>query len=86
MGVLLAFLFDILSEVGNVSNSPSVNLKKWIPSLKKQSFAFIACLKPHIQSIATNTVDVYHSSKRSIAPLVFKVQKLADPYIQVSPS
>ncbi|VVA28294.1 PREDICTED: myosin heavy [Prunus dulcis] len=55
---------------------------KWIPSLKKQSFAFIACLKPHIQSIATNTVDVYHSSKSSIAPLVFKVQKLADPYIQ----
>ncbi|KAH0993442.1 hypothetical protein GBA52_004925 [Prunus armeniaca] len=55
---------------------------KWIPSLKKQSFAFIAYLKPHIQSVATNTVDVYHSSKSSIAPLVFKVQKLADPYIQ----
>ncbi|ONI27299.1 hypothetical protein PRUPE_1G078300 [Prunus persica] len=81
LGIEKALEIKTQVEVWAELNIESIRTK-WIPSLKKQSFAFIACLKPHIQSIATNTVDVYHSSKRSIAPLVFKVQKLADPYIQ----
>ncbi|XP_034199471.1 uncharacterized protein LOC117614692 isoform X1 [Prunus dulcis] len=81
LGIEKALEMKTQVEVWAELNIESIRTK-WIPSLKKQSFAFIACLKPHIQSIATNTVDVYHSSKSSIAPLVFKVQKLADPYIQ----
>ncbi|PQM37715.1 hypothetical protein Pyn_22390 [Prunus yedoensis var. nudiflora] len=83
LGIEKALEMKTQVEVWAELNIESIRTK-WIPSLKKQSFAFIAYLKPHIQSVATNTVDVYHSSKSSIAPLVFKVQKLADPYIQVA--
>lgn len=57
---------------------------KWIPGLKKQSLEIIAHLEPNIQLLAAKTVDVYHSSKSSVAPIVFKAQEMADPHIQVA--
>ncbi|PQQ20087.1 uncharacterized protein Pyn_02062 [Prunus yedoensis var. nudiflora] len=81
LGIEKALEMKTQVEVWAELNIESIRTK-WIPSLKKQSFAFIAYLRPHIQSVATNTVDVYHSSKSSIAPLVFKeAKKFTNPYI-----
>ncbi|XP_040374780.1 uncharacterized protein LOC112196016 isoform X2 [Rosa chinensis] len=57
--------------------------KKWIPGLKKQSLEIVAYLDPNIQLLTAKTVDIYHSSKSSVAPFVFKAQEMANPHIQV---
>lgn len=71
--------FDSLSDIFFY-----LNLKELIPPLKKQSLEIVAYLEPNIQVLTAKTVDIYHSSKSSVVPFVFKVQEMADPHIQVS--
>ncbi|XP_061991982.1 uncharacterized protein LOC133710028 [Rosa rugosa] len=56
----------------------------WIPGLKKQSLEIVAYLEPNIQLVTAKTVDIYHASKSSVAPFVFKAQEMANPHIQVA--
>ncbi|KAL3498199.1 hypothetical protein ACH5RR_040931 [Cinchona calisaya] len=59
------------------------NIKtKWIPAIKEQWLILATNVEPHVHSISKKTLEVYEESKTAIAPLVIKVQELADPYFQ----
>nr|XP_011463543.1 PREDICTED: uncharacterized protein LOC101300049 [Fragaria vesca subsp. vesca] len=73
---------------GQVKSSAQLSIEtikyELIPALKKQSLEIVAYLEPNIQVLTAKTVDIYHSSKSSVVPFVFKVQEMADPHIQVA--
>ncbi|KAK7853096.1 hypothetical protein CFP56_036851 [Quercus suber] len=49
----------------------------------EQWLTFVTSLEPHIHSLTAEMFEAYHASKSSVVPHVIKVQKMADPYIQV---
>ncbi|KAF9612469.1 hypothetical protein IFM89_000217 [Coptis chinensis] len=55
---------------------------RWIPAIQEQWVAFKLYAEPHLQSVATKTVEVYDTTKSTIMPHVVRVQELADPYFQ----
>ncbi|KAI3913525.1 hypothetical protein MKW92_030777 [Papaver armeniacum] len=56
--------------------------KKLVPALKEQWVTVTTYAEPHVQTLTTKTVEVYESSKKTIAPHVEKAQKIVDPYLQ----
>ncbi|WOK96344.1 hypothetical protein Cni_G05051 [Canna indica] len=57
---------------------------KWIPAIKEQWVILATNAEPYVQTLSTKTVEVYHTSKDTIATHVVKVQEMADPYVQVA--
>ncbi|POO03897.1 myosin heavy chain-like protein [Trema orientale] len=55
---------------------------KVIPSIKEQWLVIRTSAEPHLQSISTKTIEVYETSKSTLAPHVSKVQEFVDPYFQ----
>lgn len=59
-------------------------LKKYIPAIKEQWVVVKESVEPHVKSLSTKTVEVYETSKSTLAPHVLKAQEVVDPYFQVS--
>ncbi|KAM7477858.1 hypothetical protein LguiA_026071 [Lonicera macranthoides] len=55
---------------------------KGIPVMKEYWGAFVSNIEPTMQSLTTNTVYVYHSSKSIMGPYFIRIQKIVDPYFQ----
>lgn len=58
-------------------------LQKWIPLIKYQLLEVKISIEPHMLSLKTKTIEVYETSKSTLAPHIVKVQEVADPYFQV---
>lgn len=58
-------------------------MKRWVPAVKERWVILVTSAEPYVQQVSTKTMEVYETSKNTIAPHVEKVQKVADPYLQV---
>ncbi|XP_040374779.1 uncharacterized protein LOC112196016 isoform X1 [Rosa chinensis] len=84
LDVAIEKALEMKAQVNILAQLSTETIKsKWIPGLKKQSLEIVAYLDPNIQLLTAKTVDIYHSSKSSVAPFVFKAQEMANPHIQV---
>ncbi|KAJ8480596.1 hypothetical protein OPV22_024323 [Ensete ventricosum] len=57
---------------------------KWVPAIKERWVIFVNNAEPYVQIVYTKTVEVYHTSKSTIATYVIEVLELADPYFQLT--
>ncbi|XP_034198662.1 uncharacterized protein LOC117614085 isoform X1 [Prunus dulcis] len=55
---------------------------KWIPAIKEQWLVVKESVEPHVKSLSKKTVEVYETSKSTLAPHVLKAQEVVDPYFQ----
>lgn len=55
---------------------------RWVPAVKERWVILVTSAEPYVQQVSTKTMEVYETSKNTIAPHVQKVQKVADPYLQ----
>ncbi|KAK9946721.1 hypothetical protein M0R45_012168 [Rubus argutus] len=55
---------------------------KWIPAVKEQWLVVKESVEPHVQSLSTKSIEVYKTSKSTLAPHVIKAQEFVDPYFQ----
>ncbi|URE41280.1 DNA repair ATPase-related [Musa troglodytarum] len=55
---------------------------RWVPAVKERWVILVTSAEPYVQQVSTKTMEVYETSKNTIAPHVEKVQKVADPYLQ----
>ncbi|CAL9136192.1 unnamed protein product [Musa textilis] len=55
---------------------------RWVPAVKERWVILVTSAEPYVQQVSTKTMEVYETSKNTIAPHVEKVQKVADPYLE----
>lgn len=51
--------------------------------MKDQWVGFVTQIRPHVESLTSKTIELYHASKDSIQPHVVKIQEVVDPHFQV---